>query len=154
MKNTLSKQTLAKISDRLSHFLADTFVLYVKTLNFHWNMVGSEFYMFHKLLEEQYKKLTEAIDEIAERIRMLHGISPGSMAEFMQLSSLKESPGNLSQKQMVEELMLNHEELVEHCHELIKYTDSVYDQGTSDLIIEQIRFHSKQAWLLRSHLER
>jgi starvation-inducible DNA-binding protein len=152
MKKTLNDQTIDQITSKLAHFLADTFVLSVKTLNFHWNMKGAEFFMYHKLLEEQYKKLSEAIDDLAERMQMLGRAAPGSMAEFLNLACLKESSSHLTQEQMIHELVQNHEELVEHCHALIKFTDSVFDQGTSDLMIEQIRFHAKQAWLLRSHL--
>jgi starvation-inducible DNA-binding protein len=154
MKKTLDDASIDQITSRLGHFLADTFVLYMKTLNFHWNMVGSEFFMYHRLLEEQYKKMAEAIDDLAERIRMLGRIAPASMGEFLKLACLKEAPSKLSMERMIHELVLDHEELVEHCHELIKFTDSVHDEGTSDLIIEQIRFHAKQAWLLRSHLEK
>jgi starvation-inducible DNA-binding protein len=153
MKKTLDDKTMDEINARLAHFLADTFILYAKTLNFHWNMVGPQFFMYHKLLEEQYKKMSEAIDEIAERIRMLKGTAPGSLREYLDLACLKESSAHLSQEHMVRELATNHEEMVEHCHELIRYTDSVSDQGTSDLLIEQIRFHAKQAWILRSHTE-
>jgi starvation-inducible DNA-binding protein len=151
-RKALDEKTIDKITKQLSHFLSDTFVLYVKTLNFHWNMVGTEFFMYHKLLEKQYEDMAKAIDEIAERIRMLGRIAPGTMADFLKLSSLKEGSSKLGQKQMIKELVESHENLVEECHELIQFTESVNDQGTSDLVIEQIRFHAKQAWLLRSHL--
>src|SRR5690349_8537607 len=107
MKRTLDDKTLDKINLKLAHFLADTFVLYTKTLNFHWNMVASEFFMYHKLLEEQYKGLAEALDELAERIRMLRGTAPGSMTEILKLACLKESTKHLSQEKMVHELAAN-----------------------------------------------
>ncbi|MFZ0564601.1 MAG: DNA starvation/stationary phase protection protein [Chlamydiales bacterium] len=150
----LDNKTIDQITTKLAHFLSDTFVLYVKTLNFHWNMVGPEFFMYHQLLQKQYEELAEASDELAERIRMLGRSAPGSMQDFLQLSCLKESPTNLSQKEMIQELVEMHEILVEHCHGLIKFTEEVLDQGTADLLIERIRSHSKQAWLLRSHLEK
>jgi starvation-inducible DNA-binding protein len=150
---TLTPESIDQISQKLSHFLSDTFVLYVKTLNFHWNMVSREFYMYHRLLEEQYKELQEAIDDLAERIRMLGRASPGSMRQFLQLASLKESESEKTAEQMVQDLIEAHEEMVEHCHKVIKFTDQAQDQGTSDLLIERIRSHAKQAWLLRSHLE-
>lgn len=151
--STLDKKTIDQICEKLSHFLADNFVLYVKTLNFHWNMVGSEFYMYHKLLEEQYDELQDANDELAERIRMLGQKAPGSMKDFIRLSSLKESETKLSAKQMIQELVNAHQSLVEHCHGLVQFTEGVNDQGTADLLIQRMRSHAKQGWLLRSHLE-
>jgi len=154
-KKTLSDKAITKITEGLAHYLSDTFILYVKTLNFHWNMVGNQFYMFHKLLEEQYRELAEAIDDLAERIRHLGHIAPGSMAEFLELGCLKEtkSQRNLAWEMMIGDLVALHFELVEQGHHLIKVCDAANDQGTSDLLIERIRFHAKQAWLLRSHLE-
>lgn len=148
----LDEKTREEIASQLSHFLADSFVLYVKTLNFHWNMVGAEFYMFHKLLQEQYEEMAEACDDLAERIRMLGSPAPGSMTEFLKLACLKESSQKLNQEKMIIDLAEGHEALVEHCHKIVAYLDSVYDQGSSDLMVERIRFHAKQAWLLRSHL--
>lgn len=152
IKKTLDDKAINSVTSLLAHFLADTFVLYVQTLNFHWNMVGSEFFMYHKLLEEQYEELQQAIDDLAERIRMLGRTTPGTMKEFLELSSLKESRNNLSMKEMIHELVYAHESMVEQCHELIAHTEEVDDQGTMDLLIERIRAHAKYAWLLRSHL--
>ncbi len=146
------KKQNAQVCQKLSHILSDTFVLYVKTLNFHWNMTGPQFFMYHKLLQEQYEGLQEAADELAERIRMLNEKAPGSMQEFLKKSCLKESKTNLTQKQMVQELVKVHESLVEHCRDAIVFTDSINDQGTSDLLVDRMRDHDKQAWLLRSHL--
>lgn len=151
-KKTLNEKTIDKITSKLAHFLADTFVLYVKTLNFHWNMTGAEFFMYHKLLEKQYEDLAHATDEIAERIRMLGKQAPATMASFLKLASLKEGSAGLSQEQMIQDLAETHEAMVEQCHALIQFTEEAQDQGSADLITEQIRFHAKQAWLLRSHL--
>lgn len=149
---TLTAESIDQVADKLAFFLSDTFVLYVKTLNFHWNMVGREFYMYHLLLEKQYEELQEAADELAERIRMLGRKAPGTMQNFLKLARLKEEQAELTAENMIHTLVENHEELVEHCHEIILFTDKALDQGTSDLMIERIRYHSKQAWLLRSHL--
>lgn len=148
----LTPQIIDQVAEKLAHFVADSFVLYVKTLNFHWNMVGREFFMFHRLLEEQYKELQEAIDEMAERLRQLGKEAPGSMKQFLELACLKESTGRLGLEQMVQELVDNHQQLIEHCHLLIAFTDKVLDQGTSDMLAQRIRSHAKQAWLLQSHL--
>ncbi len=149
---TLSPEIIDQITEKLSHIVSDTFVLYIKTLNFHWNMVGKEFYMYHHLLQEQYEEHQEAIDQLAERIRMLGRPSPGSMKSFLKKACLKESEGLKSAEVMIQELVDDHEALVEHCHAIIQFTDEVHDQGTADLLTERIRSHSKQAWLLRSHL--
>lgn len=143
-----------EIAKRLSHFLADNFVLYVKTLNFHWNMVGPEFFMYHKLLEEQYKELAEASDELAERIRMIGFQAPATMQEYLALTCLKEGKAKQTQDKMIADLVKDHESMVSHAHELIAFTDNAKDQGTSDLIIERLRFSDKAAWLLRSHLSK
>lgn len=151
---TKSVDISAKIAKKLSHFCADTFVVYVKTLNFHWNMRGVEFFQFHKLLEDQYKDLAEGIDAIAERIRMLGHFAPASMQEFLELAHLKESHAKLSQEEMIQELAKDHELLVIQLQKLIAFVDENLDQGSSDLLADRIRFHSKSGWLLRSHLEK
>lgn len=151
-KQTINQKTMNQIALMLAHFLSNNFVLYVKTLNFHWNMAGPQFFMYHKLLEHQYEELAKANDDLAERIRMLGGLSPGSMKELLSLAGLKESKSNLSWQEMIQDLVASHEAMIEECHHLIEFTDQKKDQGTSDLIIERIRFHDKQAWLLRSHL--
>lgn len=151
-KPTLDAKTIGQITDKLSHFLSDTILLYIKTLNFHWNMVGPEFFMYHRLLEEQYKELVEGADEIAERIRQLGKHAPGSMHEFLKLACLKEAKSSLGWREMISNLVQDHDSMVEHCHKIIEFTDNVLDQGTSDLFNELIRAHSKSAWLLRSHL--
>jgi starvation-inducible DNA-binding protein len=151
-KKTLSEKTIDQICTKLADFLADTFILYVKTLNYHWNMQGPNFFMYHKLLESQYEQMAHANDEIAERIRMLGRSAPATLASFLKLTSLKEGKTGLSEEQMIHDLAESHEIMVESCHKLISFTENAEDQGTADLIIEQIRFHAKQAWLLRSHL--
>jgi starvation-inducible DNA-binding protein len=151
-KKALDQKKIDQITPRLSEFLADTFLLYVKTLNFHWNMTGPQFFMYHKLLEEQYQHLANAVDDIAERIRQLGERTPATLGEFLKLSNFKEPGRDLSQKQMVEDLIESHNLMEEQCHHLIDFTENLLDQGTADMVIEQIRFHAKQSWLLRSHL--
>lgn len=151
------KDTDKKVANRvakLSHFLADTTVLYFKTLNFHWNMVGEEFYMFHKLLEEQYKDLAVAMDDVAERIRQIGYPAPGSMAEMLKLAFLKENDKQLTQQQMIKTLAADHDDMVTQCHYLISFFDESEDPGSSDLIVDRLRAHDKIAWLLKSHLQK
>ena len=142
-----------EISKKLSHFLADSYVLYVKTLNFHWNMTGEQFFMYHKLLEGQYESLAGANDEVAERIRQLGYKSPGSMQDFLKLACMKESPTDLSMKEMIQELAESHKLMVKHAGELVSFCNSHDDPGTSDMIVGRMRDHDKQAWLLISHLK-
>lgn len=153
-KKTLDEKTIDQLTGKLAHFLADTFVLYVKTLNYHWNMVGPAFFMYHRLLEEQYKELAEASDTLAERIRQLGRICPATLGEYLKLTSLKEGKATTSQDGMIRELAEDHEKLEEALHQIIDFADNVLDQGTSDLFIDRIRAHSKAAWLLRSHFAR
>lgn len=153
-KKSLSEKTMKDVCLKLGAFLADSFVLYTKTLNFHWNMEGPQFFMYHKLLEQEYEELAEANDEIAERIRMLGGKAPATLQEFLKLASLSEGKSTQSWEKMIQELVEDHETMVEKCHELIEFTNSVNDEGTSDLIVDRIRSHSKEAWLLRSHLKK
>lgn len=136
----------------LAALLADTYVLYVKTQNFHWNVIDPRFAMLHKFFEEQYESLAEGIDEIAERIRMMQGVSPASMQEFLKLASLKESSGRKSGDQMLKELLHDYEQLICFCHDIIKKTNDEGDEGTADLVIKLLRDHEKAAWMIRSHL--
>lgn len=144
---------MKEISKKLGHFLADSYVLYIKTLNFHWNMTGEEFFMYHKLLQGQYEALAEANDDVAERIRQLGDKAPGTMKDFLKLACMKESSSDLSAKEMISELVKSHELMVKHAGELIAFCDKNKDPGTSDMIVGRMRDHDKQAWLLRSHLE-
>ncbi|MCH9610041.1 MAG: Metalloregulation DNA-binding stress protein [Chlamydiales bacterium] len=144
---------MEEVAKKLSHFLADSYVLYIKTLNFHWNMTGPQFFMYHKLLESQYSDLADANDDVAERIRQLGYKAPGSMKEFLTLACMKESPNDLSDKEMIQELVEGHELMVKHAGELVAYCDSNGDPGTSDMIVGRMRDHDKQAWLLCSHFK-
>ena len=98
-----------KIADELIHFLADTYTLYLKTQNFHWNVKGPQFYSLHKMFEEQYLELAAAVDEIAERIRALGSYTPASFAQFASLSSLKEATAEINAESMIQKLLKDHE---------------------------------------------
>jgi starvation-inducible DNA-binding protein len=148
------KKNNEKTIDLLSNFVADSFVLYVKTLNYHWNMVGDKFFMFHRLLEEQYKEMAQGIDDLSERIRMLGGKAPATLKSFLELTTLKEGSSSSSQEKMVTELAADNQKLVDICHGLISHADEIKDQGSSDLLIERLRAHDKNAWILRMHLSK
>lgn len=148
-KNNLSQ----KIAGELNHLLADTYLLYVKTQNYHWNVTGLNFYSLHTMFEEQYKQLAEAVDTIAERIRALRCVAPATLAQFIKLSSLKEEMGVPSTKEMLKHLMKDHEAVAHLANVIIAKAQKAQDEATVDLLVERIREHEKIAWMLRSCLE-
>lgn len=141
-----------KIAKSLSTFLADSYILYLKTQNFHWNIENEGFYFLHKMFQEQYEDLAEAVDMIAERIRGLQEASPGTMKQFLKLTCLNEEEKVLSGKAMIEGLLRDHEMIIANLRKKIKEALSEGDEGTADLYIERLRVHEKTAWMLRSHL--
>jgi starvation-inducible DNA-binding protein len=150
----IKKNSRKKIADKLKNFLADTYAIYLKTQNFHWNLVGSNFYSLHILFEKQYKDMADAVDEIAERIRSLGFLVPGSFAEFKKLSIFKEAEKILKQDQMIKILTKDHELIAKLGKPILRFAQDEYDDITSDMIIKRITFHEKTAWMLRSHLEK
>jgi starvation-inducible DNA-binding protein len=140
------------IIDGLSHLLADTYMLYLKTQNFHWNVTGPHFFSLHTLFEEQYKELADAIDEIAERIRALKAHSPASFSHFLKLTALDEADENLEAEDMVQILLNDNELLASHLNSLFGVTEEDNDEVTKDLFIRRKTAHDKAAWMLRSLL--
>ncbi len=151
----ISAKNLKSITGLLSNVLADAIVLYTKTRKFHWNVSGNSFMELHKLFEKQYKILEEAIDEIAERINKLGAKTPGTMQEFLQMTSLKEMPGKYpSQKEMLSELLKDHEAVIIQIRKFIDDCDEKYkDKGTSDFLTDLIKEHETIAWTLRRYLQ-
>jgi starvation-inducible DNA-binding protein len=150
----LSAKNLKSITSLLSAVLADAVLLYTKTRKVHWNVSGNSFMELHKLFEKQYKKLEEAIDEIAERINKLGTKTPGTMQEFLRLATLKESPGKYpAQKDMIMELLRDHESIIIQLRKYIKDCDEKYnDIGTSDFLTDLIKEHETIAWTLRRYI--
>ena len=150
----ISDKNLKAITSILSVVLADSVILYTKTRKFHWNVKGESFMELHKLFEKQYKILEEAIDEIAERINKLGTKTPGTMQEFLQMASLKESPSKYpSQKEMINELLKDHEAVIIQLRRHIDDCDKKYgDIGTSDFLTDLIKEHETIAWTLRRYL--
>ena len=142
-----------KIADELMHFLADTYALYLKTQNFHWNVTGPNFHSLHKMFEEQYTELAAAVDLVAERIRALKCAVPASFSQFMKLTSLKEENGTPSTKDMLKHLMKDHETVVQHAYIVLIKAQKIHDEATTDLLIERIREHEKTIWMLCSSIE-
>ena len=151
----LSSKNLKAITEILSYVLADAIVLYTKTRKFHWNVSGNSFMELHELFEKQYKILEKAIDEIAERINKLGTKTPGTMQEFLEMTSLKESPGRYpSQKEMIRELLKDHEAVIVQVRKFIDECDEKYgDIGTADFLTDLLKEHETIAWTLRRYLQ-
>jgi starvation-inducible DNA-binding protein len=143
----------AKISDGLASLLADTYTLYLKTHNFHWNVTGLMFYTLHNMFEEEYRELWPAVDDIAERIRALGHPAPGTYAAFSKLSSIKEVEGVPEAEEMIRELLAGHETAAKTARSIVPSVEAANDEATIDLLDERIRTHEKTAWMLRSMLE-
>lgn len=141
-----------QIAHQLGLILADIYVLYVKSQNFHWNIVDPRFYSLHKFLEEQYEALAEAVDEVAERIRMLGEKTPATLKQFLDKTSLEEPNDDFSGDEMLEILLRDHETIIRQLREQIPATAKLGDDGTADLLIQRLRFHEKTAWMIRSQL--
>ena len=138
---------------QLSELLSDSYILYLKTQNFHWNVTGPMFTTLHGLFMAQYTELATAIDEIAERIRALGAFAPGSFAEFRTQSAVKEAAGHPSAKEMIKALLADQEKIVALSHKLFASAEAAKDQATADLATRRQNAHEKNAWMLRSHLE-
>ncbi len=139
------------IAKALSHVLADTYVLYLKTHKYHWNVKGPLFHSLHALFEEHYTALAQAVDEIAERIRVMGEESPGSFEEFSKISVLKGDPDHgVSAEQMVTKLLHDHEQVALRVKEVLKSCEGANDEGTVSLMGSRLEFHEKTAWMLKS----
>lgn len=143
-----------KVADELTHLLADTYTLYLKTQNYHWNVTGPNFPSLHLLFEKQYQELADASDVIAERIRALGFLAPATFAEFQKLSSLKEGRNTSSAEEMIHDLMADHETVSQQSAMILAKAEKVNDQATMDMLIQRMREHDKTAWMLRSSLEK
>lgn len=149
----IDEKNREEIAKGLSRLLADTYTLYLKTHNFHWNVTGPMFQTLHTMFEGQYNELALAVDEIAERIRALGVKAPGTYAEFLKLSSIKENQGDLSANQMIAELVAGQEAVVRTARGIFPIVDESNDQPTADLLTRRMNDHEKTAWMLRSMLE-
>jgi starvation-inducible DNA-binding protein len=138
-----------EIAEQLSTFLADTYLLYVKTHGYHWNVSGPMFRSLHLMFEEQYTELAEAVDEIAERIRALGHLAPGSYGEFAKLASVTDEEGAPEAMEMVRRLVDAHETVIRTARHLVKTAEEAGDVATADLATERIEVHEKTAWMLR-----
>lgn len=142
-----------QIADGLSRVLADSYTLYLKTHNFHWNVTGPMFQTLHAMFETQYTELANAVDVIAERIRALGFPAPGSYSEFGRLTQIKEDAGPLGATDMIRSLVAGQETVARTARSVFPLADAASDQPTADLLTERMQIHEKTAWMLRSLLE-
>jgi starvation-inducible DNA-binding protein len=141
------------VADGLGHVLADTYALLVKTHNFHWNVTGPMFRALHSMFEEQYQELQGAVDGIAERIRALGYMAPGSLTRFLELTEIEEETATPSAEEMVRQLAKGHETVDRTARAVLASAEAANDQVTIDLITERMQMHEKTAWMLRSILQ-
>lgn len=149
----IPKEKRADIAKGLSKVLADSYMVYLKTHNYHWNVTGTLFHSLHEQFEEQYTELAEAIDVIAERIRSLGSRAPGSFREYADLTSIEEDTDQPEALEMVRRLAVDNEKILRTAREVLPLCQEVDDEATIDLITQRLHVHSKTAWMLRSHLE-
>lgn len=149
----ISEENRKQIAGGLSHLLADTYTLYLKTHNFHWNVTGPMFTTLHTLFEQQYTELSTAVDEVAERIRALGFPAPGSYKQFSEMTQIPEEHDIPSAEEMIRQLVAGQEAVVRTARNLMPLVDETHDQPTADLLTRRMVAHEKNAWMLRSLLE-
>lgn len=141
-----------QIAEGLSRLLADSYTLYLKTHNFHWNVTGPMFATLHTLFETHYTELATAVDEIAERIRALGVPAPGSYKQFAALSAIEEANGVPSAEEMIRQLVDGQETVARTARSVFKTAEGTGDEPTADLLTQRMHIHEKNAWMLRSLL--
>lgn len=148
----LKKESLKTMCGELSLLLASTYDLYYQTQACHWNVVSPQFHMYHQLFEEQYNALSEAVDDIAERIRALGQFPAMDLKKLLSGSFLSPLPQSTEGPKMVAHLLKAHEKMIAELRKMEEKADDVDDEGTADFFIERLRAHEKTAWMLRSGL--
>ena len=149
----ISAEDRKAIADGLGRLLADTYTLYLKTHNFHWNVTGAMFQTLHLMFEQQYNELALAVDLVAERIRALGFPAPGTYREFAKLSKVKEAEGNPDAREMIRELVDGQQTVIRTARSVFPLAENANDQPTADLLTQRMQVHEKTAWMLRSLLE-
>ena len=147
----LSAKTRKEVAEILNHLLCDEAVIYIKTLKFHWNVYGIVFHDFHALFKEQYEKMLDITDDVAERVRALGHDSLGSMTEFLKHTRLKEEPGKVPDALgMIKILLADHEAVIRQMRKDIESCEKWGDVGTSNFLQDHMEKHEKLAWMLRA----
>jgi starvation-inducible DNA-binding protein len=148
----IAEQDRLEIAEGLSRLLADTYTLYLKTHKYHWNVTGPMFQTLHLMFETQYNELALAVDLIAERIRALDVLAPGSYSEFAKLASIEEDTDTPTAEEMIRRLVDGQESVVRTARGLFPLVDRAHDEPTADLLTQRMQVHEKTAWMLRSLL--
>ncbi len=148
----ISEKDRRQIADGLSRLLADSYILYLKTHNFHWNVEGPMFNTLHQMFMEQYTELWNSLDLIAERIRALGSYAPGSNKKYAQLSSIPEAEDGVPAKEMIRQLLEGHEAVSKTARSVYPSAEAGSDEATLDLLTQRLQVHEKTAWMLRSML--
>jgi starvation-inducible DNA-binding protein len=148
----ISEKDRKQTADGLSRLLADSYILYLKTHNFHWNVEGPMFNTLHLMFMEQYTELWNALDLIAERIRSLGSYAPGSYKKYAQLSTIPEAEEPVPAMQMIKQLLEGHEAVAKTARSILPIADAGQDEATLDLLTQRLQLHEKTAWMLRSLL--
>jgi starvation-inducible DNA-binding protein len=142
-----------EIADGLSRMMADTYTLYLKTHNYHWNVTGPMFRTLHLMFEEQYNELWTAVDAIAERIRTLGAPAPGTYKELSRLTSIQEESTIPTAHEMIKNLVLGHETVAKTARSIFPVAEKGHDESTIDMLTGRLEVHEKTAWMLRSLIE-
>jgi starvation-inducible DNA-binding protein len=150
----INSKDRAQVAQGLSQLLADTYLLYLKTHNFHWNVEGPMFQTLHTLFMAQYTEAWNAIDPIAERIRALGHYAPGTYKQYLKLASVRETDGVPKAAQMVKLLIEGQEAVARTARSVLPLADAANDQPTLDLLTQRLDVHEKNAWMLRSLLKK
>ncbi len=148
----IDSKSQKKIADGLSHLLADSYMLYIKTHSFHWNVEGPMFNTLHQMFMDQYTELWNALDLIAERIRSLGAYAPGTYSQFIEMTKIVESTKVPKAMKMVEELLAGHEAVAQTARSIFAAAEEASDEVTCDLLTQRLQIHEKTAWMLRSLL--
>jgi len=148
----ISEKDRKQLAEGLSRLLADTYTLYLKTHNFHWNVTGPMFQTLHLMFETHYNELALAVDLIAERIRALGHVAPGSYQAYAKLSTIREEKGVPSATKMIHSLVKGHEAVAKTARSVFPVAEGANDQPTADLLTQRLQIHEKTAWMLRSLL--
>ena len=146
----IADQDRKAIAEGLSKLLADSYTLYLKTHNYHWNVTGPMFNTLHLMFEQQYAELATAVDLIAERIRALGFPAPGSYAAYAALTSIDEETGTPSAEEMIRQLVKGQEAVVRTARAVFPAAEAANDEPTADLLTQRMQIHEKNAWMLRS----
>ncbi len=149
----ISAKDRKRIADGLAKVLADTYTLYLKTHNFHWNVTGPMFNTLHLMFEAQYNELALAVDLVAERIRALGFPAPGSYSVYAKLSSIEEAEGVPAAEDMIAQLVKGHEAVARTARGVFRAAEKASDQPTADLLTQRMQVHEKTAWMLLALLE-